>query len=183
MPGARGDEVARDDDRLIDIGRAAALGVELALGDRRDGSAAQHPRGGEDLDAVADARDGQVAREERPHDAHEIRIVAEVFGRAPAGEDEPLILVGADVLERDVGREVVAGRFAGDVPALGALVQDEVIEPLRRGRDENLVAVFADAIQGVERVQNLGGVADDEQHTAHAWSLRKSIVRMRTRVV
>src|SRR5262249_48282369 len=101
------------------------------------------------------------------HRAGQALVVAEILRRPPAREDEPGALLGADVAEGDVGREPVAGRLDRDVPVGVRVVHHQVIGPLRRRRDEDLVAVLADAVQRVKRVEDLGGVADDEQDLDH----------------
>src|SRR4051812_46065735 len=54
VPRPRGDEIPVDDHRPVDILRPALLGIEGALGDRRDGPAADHTGGADDLDPLAD---------------------------------------------------------------------------------------------------------------------------------
>src|SRR5262249_4682388 len=167
VPGARRHQVARHHHRLIDVGRPAAFRVELALRHGRHRPAAQHARRRDDLDAVTDAGHGQVAVEERPYDAHQVRVVAQVLGGTAAGDDEAVVLLGLDVLEGDVSRKVVAWALAGDVPAFGPLVKHQGVGALRRAGDDDLVAGLLHAEERVERVEHLGGVADDEQYFGH----------------
>src|SRR5262245_44642608 len=70
---------------------------------------------------------------------------------------------------------MIAGPLLGDVPALGPLVQHQVVTPLGRAGDVDLVAVLLDAVERVEGVQNLGGVADDEQDLGHGSSLEAGL--------
>src|SRR6185295_4866052 len=69
VPGPRRDEVAVDDLGLVEVGRPALGAVARALGDGRDRAAFDHARRGEDLDTVADGRDGLAGLEEVPGDA------------------------------------------------------------------------------------------------------------------
>ena len=68
------------------------------------------------------------------------------------------------VAEGDVGRQLVAGRLDRDVPVRVPVVLDQVVDPPLGPADVHPVPLLPEAEQGVEGVEHLGGVADDEQN-------------------
>ena len=101
-------KVAVHDARLVDKRAPADFEVELALWDRRHLSPlyAVGIRG--NLDTVTYTRDGFVFLEEVTRDAHQVLIVAQVFGRPAPREKDTYILLRVNVLKRDVRFNSVA---------------------------------------------------------------------------
>lgn len=106
-PHAGADEVAVHDHALVHVVRAALLGVELALRHGCDRAALDDIGGGENLDAVADAGDGLVRGEEVARDAEQVFVVAQIFRRAPAGDEQAAILLRLHVAKGHGGADVI----------------------------------------------------------------------------
>jgi len=116
---------------------------------------------------VAKLRDRLVLRHEVPHDPLDIRIVADVLGRPPAGDDQGHIVRRVDVREGDIGRPGVPGLLGVGVVAVDEVVDHE-LELLGRWRgDVDLVALFEQALVGVHDLQRLRGVAGEYQDLWH----------------
>ena len=81
---------------------------------------------------MADGGHRLVGGEEVPGDPNQVGIVAQVFGRPASRQHQRDVVLGLDLLEGDLGLEMIAGAFLGDVPALGQFVDHEVI-PRRCG--------------------------------------------------
>ena len=172
VEGAAGDEVAVHHARFVHVDAAADLEIELAL--RHGGHpAAFHAAGARgDLHAVADAGDGQVLLEEMARDAQQRLILAEVFGRAAAAEEDAGVVGGFDVFESDLGIDAVAFPFLRDGPAGLHLVQHHLVTALLGRGDHGLIAALDEPVVGVKRVNGLRGVADDDEDLVHGGSLR-----------
>ena len=57
---------------------------------------------------MADRGDGLAAVREMAHDFQHARVEPQVLRRAPAGDDQRVVVLLADLIERGVEREVVA---------------------------------------------------------------------------
>src|SRR5207302_1355905 len=88
VPGASADQVAIDDAYPVNIFAANLRHVESALRHGRQRASLQHARGGGDLDAVTDDRHRFFHVEEVTSDAEQVLVVAQVFRRPPAAEEE-----------------------------------------------------------------------------------------------
>ena len=163
VEGAAGEQVAVDDAGLVDEDAAAHLEVEPALGDAGHPPPADAVGPGRNFDAVADAGDRPVVVEEVLGDADQVGIVADIFRRPAAGEEDAGVVLGIDVLERDLGLDLVALPFAGDRPARADLVQHHLEEARLRPRDDRLEARLLQAEIRIEGVHRLRGVADDDE--------------------
>ena len=140
MPGAAADEVAIAHAAFVDERAAREGNIHGALGDGGDALTADDIGGGDDLNAMADAGDGLVRRKEVPRDGHEVLVVAEILGGAAAGDEQAEILFRLHVGESDVGRHVIAGAFARDVPAGRDFMHDQMVEARLRTGDHDLIA-------------------------------------------
>ena len=95
VEGAAGEQVAVDDAGLVDEDAAADLEIELALGHGGHAPAADAIGPGRNFDAVTDTCDGETVVEEVLGDADQVGIVADIFGRPAAGEEDAAYSAGS----------------------------------------------------------------------------------------
>lgn len=121
-PARRGADQIAFGVRLVhaDVGVGAAGQFDLGTAGRvgRAGAALEHAGAGQQLGAMADGGHGLVVVEEVAHGGAHGIVVAQVFGAASAGDHQGVVLLGLDVGEAGVEREVVAGLFAVGLGAL-----------------------------------------------------------------
>lgn len=125
---------------------------------------------------MADAAYGLVAVKKVAGYANQVWVVADVFGRAPAGEKDSHVLFGHDVAEGDVRLDSIALKLASDVPTFGRdLVQDHIVAAGFRPGHHGRESLFLDAQVGIERIDGLGGIADDDEdfggHCILPWTM------------
>ena len=108
-------------------------------------------------------------------DAQEIFVFADVFGGASAAEKDPDVVLRMDVFEGDIGLDRVAFPFLGDGPSGFDFVKDHLVAAFFGSGDDGLEAGFDDTVEGVEGVDGLCGVADDDEYFGfiHGVMLRK----------
>src|SRR5262249_36620003 len=161
------DEVAVDDARLVHEDTAAALQGQFALRDRGHPPALDAPSPRRDLDAVADARDRFLRREEMAGDTEQVLVLPDVLRRPAPAEKNAQVLLRIDVAEGNVGFDRVALPLLRDGPARLHFVQHHLVPPLLWGRHDRRKAVFLEAEVRVERVDRFARVADDDQYFVH----------------
>src|ERR1039458_7015743 len=109
LPGLRGDDPAVANGRLVGVAAAAALHFDADVRVTGDRVAVEQTAGGEHLNAVADGADGLVLCGKLAQQIKQAGVVAEVFGRASAGNDDGYEILGGDGGNGDVGLYGVAG--------------------------------------------------------------------------
>src|ERR1035437_6119861 len=122
-------------ERQADEGAAGERHLRSARRVRADLAALEHAGGSENLRCVADGGDGLARRIEVPDDGQDLLVQSQVLRRAPAGVDQRVVIIGLDLREGRVEREVVAALFRVGLIAL------EVVD---RGADL-LAGLFAGA--------------------------------------
>lgn len=94
----------------FNLGRASRIAVQLA--------ALQHSRRSQQLGSVAKRSDRLIGFVEMTHDVEDLRIEAQIFRRASAGNDQCIVGGGIDLVEGCVQSEVVAAFFGVCLVAL-----------------------------------------------------------------
>src|SRR5580658_7428590 len=87
-------------DRRVDA--PGQLHFRRAGGIGADFSALENSGGGEQLSGVANGRDGLLLFREMPDDAQDFFVKAQVFWRAASGEDQTVVVLGANFGEGGV---------------------------------------------------------------------------------
>ena len=100
MPRSGGDEIAVNNNGLVNVRRLPLLNVEGALGDRRRSTALDTTGGGEDLYAVTDRGNRLRFLKKVPRDREKIFIVAQILRSPSAREEQPGELRRIDVAKR-----------------------------------------------------------------------------------
>ena len=91
---------------------------------------------------MANDGDGFLLVEEMTHDPQQVLVVAQVLGRAAAGDEQAVIVVGIDVPESNSRFDVVAGAFARDIPAGRNLVHHHGVDASVLTGDNSFKAVL-----------------------------------------
>src|SRR5262249_18429399 len=81
--------------------------------------------------------------------------------------------------KRDVGLDRVALPFLGDGPARFDLMQHHLVAALLRCGDDGDEIVLLQAIEGVERIDGFGGVANDDEDFVHGGGVGRGEWRKR----
>jgi hypothetical protein len=129
---------------------------------------------------VADRPDREVAREEVLGDAADVRVGPDVLGRPAARDHERRVALHVDVGERHVHRQLAAMLLGVGVGARVEVVDDELDVAPAHGRHVDLPAGLPDPVQGVHRVELLGGVAGEHEGPGHLLLLTSMIERKLT---
>src|ERR1017187_2079041 len=93
-------------ERQADEGAAGECHLRSARWVCIDPAALEHAGGSENLRGVADGGDGLARRVEVPDDGQDLVVQPQVLRRAPAGNDQRVVISGLDVREGGVEREV-----------------------------------------------------------------------------
>src|SRR5262245_46855413 len=117
---------------------------------------------------MTDGSNRSIILEKIAHHAHQVGIVAQIFGGPSAGQHHAGVFFRLDVAKSDIRRQLVARRFNSNVPFRMRIVLDEMIDAFFRPGDHHLVALLAQAEERIHRIQNLRGVANNEKDFWHA---------------
>ena len=91
-------------------------------------------------------------------------IVAEIFRRSAAAEENPQIFLGIHIAEGNVGLNGIAFPFFGNCPARFDFVQHHWITARFRRRDHGTESAFDQPVERIEGVHCFRGVARDYQN-------------------
>src|SRR5690348_668928 len=100
-----------------------------------------------------------VVAEEMADDLKQVFVIAQVLRRSSSSKKKPVKRIGIYVAESNMGGDVIARRFAGDVPAGWNFVHHQRIYTLLGGGDDGIIACFTNTEVGIERIERLRGVA------------------------
>ena len=108
-------------------------------------------------------------------------VVAQVFRSTATGKYQADVFLRIDVTKGDVGFQMVALPFLGNVQTFGQFVNDEMIDLCFRRRDIDSV-VFSKAIKGEHRVENFRAIANDHKQPGAVLILRYIVLQAGTLV-
>jgi len=167
FPRLRRDELAFriDDALLVDPGAAALLDFKADVSIARHGSSSAQPSGEKNLDAVANGENPLPASMKFLNDLDQLVVVAKAFRGASSNQQNGFVLTWLDLRDGDVGLDQVAGLLDVSRPARFEVVKDAVEDLLLRGRDDRLVAGFAEAVLRVEDFEGFAGVVGYDQNS------------------
>src|SRR5438552_3330255 len=94
-----------------------------------------------------------------PDDLLELRVVAEILGRAAPAQNYAVVSFRLDVREGDVRRNSVAGLFDVRVPPRFEIVDHGVQDLLRRRSDVHLDTLLAQAVIRIPGIERFGAPA------------------------
>ncbi len=181
-PGRGGHQIALRH-RLIDwnIGIVAAGLTHFRAAGRigRALATLQHARRRKNLRPVAYRRHRLVGAEKMPHQIEHLGVEPQVFGGAPAGDDQRVVVLGLHFGESGVEGEVVAGLFGIGLRALEVVNRGfHLITRLLVGADR--VHRVAHGQQGLERHHGfvVFGVITRQQQNAFCSHIEVSVVSL-----
>jgi len=96
-------------------------------------------------------------------DAQQIRILTNVFWRAPSAEENGSILLGSDVLEGDVSLNGVTFPLLGNGPPGFDFVEHHLVAALFRRCDHRFESRLNDSVKGIERIHCFRGIANNDE--------------------
>ena len=170
MVGSTANEVSIDDTGFIDKNAPADLEIEPALWHSGHPPASDAVGEGRNFDPVTDAADWFVFVKEVSGNSDEILVVADIFGGAPATEEDAQIISRVDLAEGDIGLYGIPFPFPGNGPSRSNLVEDHLVAAFFWSGDHRLEAALDKTVVGVESVDSFSGVTDDDKDLGHGVS-------------
>ena len=160
-PGAGGHHLSIDDRTGIDEFRARRLDIWRERRIRGGLSALQDPGGSQGKWGMTQLGHRLLLLKEMPDDLLQVGVVADVFGGPPTWDHKGNIVIRLHVFEGEI-RVPTVSRLLGIrvVPRL-EVVDHEMELLLARCGDLHVVALFLQALIGVEDFQRLRRVAGD----------------------
>ena len=141
--------------------------------------AAGEPGGGQHLYAMADGEDPLAGAVEGTQDVEQRLVVAQILGRAPAQQEDRVVVLDANLFEGEIGFETIAAAFDVGVPAGLEIVHDQVQAPARGGGHGGLPAFFLKAVDGIEGLVGLAAVSGDDEDFRHPSNLARLLMQPR----
>ena len=116
---------------------------------------------------MAVGRDRLAALDEVADHGNSAGLVAQVFGRAPAGENQPVIRRGIDVVEPEVGLDSISRLLGVGIEAGFEVVHDREEDTLLGRDDVDLPPLLFEPELGVIDLLSLARVARQQQYLEH----------------
>ena len=162
-----------DHARFIDVDAAADFQIELALCNGCHPQPFDNTRSGWDFDAVTDTGTRFLVFPKPASNSQQVFIFSDIFGCASSAKEDSCVLLGANLLEGDVGFDGISFPFFCNCPARLHLMQHHLVTAFFRCRNHGLVTRFNQAVERIQRVNGFSGVANNDQD----FGLRHSVSR------
>lgn len=163
MIGPTGDEVPIDDAGFIYKDPPADFEIEATLwnGGHTTSLDAICPCG--NFHAMANACNGLVVVEKPLRHLEEILVLAKVFGSTTAGKKNSKIVFRVDFGKGEIGLNLISFPLLGDGPPRSNFVHHHLVTPLFWRNHHWLNAGLLEAVERIEGIDSLGGIANDNE--------------------
>jgi hypothetical protein len=167
LPGLASDYAAIANGLLVDECTSGLLGLKADVFIAGDALAFGESGGGEDLDAVADGEDPFLLRVEFANHIEQAAIIAEVLGSAATQNEDGIVVIYIDLVEREVRLETVAGTLDIGIPPWLEVVHDEMEAAKRRSSNGDAPVFLAKPMNRIKRLVGFASISGNDQYVQH----------------
>src|SRR4051794_11069132 len=162
LPRLRGHHASVAHHVLVHERAARQFGLALHVVIARHVLAIGEPGSREDLYAVADRKDPLARGVEGAQERQQSFVVAQVFRRPAAKQQDRLIVLYAHTGEIHVRLYPISRTFYIGIPAGLEVVHDQIETPARRRGDGGLPPLLLETVQGIQGLVRLAAIARDD---------------------